>query len=287
MRICLYWNKNAGGGTSLDEVATLIAKAGHSVECVVERPADLPDVFDVPIDCVVAAGGDGTVARAGRALDGRNIPLAILPLGTANNIASSLGIGGSPQQAIAAWPHQRIVRIDVGVIQHDGESRFLESVGAGLVVAGINAGRAAISKDDHPAWNVVRARQLYVETIQQLQPKHYDITLDGTSIGGDYLLVEVLNIPSIGPGVSLSAEVNPADGLLSVVVAAEADRDALAAYLTARQNGEPAGAGLRSWRASEVEIKGLEEFHVDDDVRSAHGAGVTIGIKPASLAVMA
>jgi len=287
MRFCLYWNDSAGGGTSLDEVSVLIAKAGHSVECVVERPADLPCVFGVPIDCVVAAGGDGTVARAGRALAGRDIPLAILPLGTANNIASSLGINGSLEKASAAWRHQRIVRIDVGVIHHGGETRFLESVGAGLVVAGINAGNAAIPKNGDPVSNLARARDLYVETIEQLQPTHCDITLDGTSIAGDYLLVEVLNIPRVGPGVSLSAEVNPADGLLSVVVATAAEREQLAAYLKARQNGEPASAGLRSWRGSHVEIQGLAEFHVDDEVRSAHGAAVTIGIMPAALAVMA
>ena len=124
MRLCLYWNANAGGAVSLDEISALIAGGRPQLECVVERPADLPEVFDVPIDCVVAAGGDGTVARAGRALAGGNIALAILPLGTANNIASSLGISGSPEEAIAAWQHQRMVRIDVGVIQHDGESAF-------------------------------------------------------------------------------------------------------------------------------------------------------------------
>ncbi len=156
MRLCLYWNSNAGGAISLDEVSALLVAAGHHLECVVERPADLPEVFDVAIDCVVAAGGDGTVARAGRALAGGNIPLAILPLGTANNIASSLGISGSLEKAIAAWRHQRIVRIDVGVIQHDGETRFLESVGAGLVVAGINAGSAAIPKNGDPVSNVAR-----------------------------------------------------------------------------------------------------------------------------------
>ena len=287
MRLCLYWNANAGNAISLDELSALIVGAGHNLECVVERPADLPEVFEVPIDCVVAAGGDGTVGRAGSVLAGGNIPLAILPLGTANNIASSLGISGSPAEAIAAWPHQRVVRIDVGVIQHDGESRFLESVGAGLVVAGIRAGQASLSKDDDPELNVDRARELYVDTIQHLQPSHYDITIDGTSIAGEYLLVEVLNIPSIGPGIRLSSEVSAADGLLSVVVATESDREMLAAYLQARQNGEPASAGLRSWRASRVEIKGLEEFHVDDEVREAHGGSVTIGITPASLAVMA
>jgi len=70
-------------------------------------------------------------------------------------------------------------------------------------------------------------------------------------------------------------------------VATEAEREQLAAYLKARQNGEPASAGLKSWRASHVEIQGLAEFHVDDEVRSAHGATVTIGIMPAALTVMA
>lgn len=46
-------------------------------------------------DVIVAAGGDGTVSTAARAVAGRDIPVAILPLGTANNIARSLGIEGS------------------------------------------------------------------------------------------------------------------------------------------------------------------------------------------------
>ena len=287
MRICLYWNSYAGGAISLEEVSALLVAAGHHLECVVERPAELPEVFDVAIDCVVAAGGDGTVARAGRALAGGNVPLAILPLGTANNIASSLGISSSLEAAISAWRHQRIVRIDVGVMQHDGETLFLESVGAGLVVAGIHAGGAAIPKNGDPVSNLAHARELYVQAIQHLQPRHYDITLDGTSIAGDYLLVEVLNISSVGPGVNLSAEVNPADGLLSVVLATEAERQQLLTYLKTLQNCEPASAGLRSLRASHVELRGLEEFHVDDEVRRSRGGAVTIGIKPATLAVMA
>ena len=56
---------------------------------------------------------------------------------------------------------------------------------------------------------------------------------------------------------------------------------------TALQNGKPATAGLRSWRASHVELRGLEEFHVDDEVRLANGDTVTLGIKPAALPVMA
>ena len=238
------------------------------LECVVERPADLPEVFNVAIDCVVAAGGDGTVARAGCALAGGDIPLAILPLGTANNIASSLGISGSLEEAIAAWRHQRIVRIDVGVIQHDGETRFLESVGAGLVVAGIKAGDAAIPKNGDPVSNVAHARGLYLETIQHLQPRHCDITLDGTSIAGDYLLIESEH-SVVGPGSA--SRRSGSRGWIAVGRGRDRGGAPTAPRSEALQNGgrrapgsspgAPATSSYEGWRIS-----------CDDDVRTARGA---------------
>jgi diacylglycerol kinase (ATP) len=286
MRICLYWNPTAGGGVSSDSLTELIARAGHHVDRVVEDANDLPDNLDASFDCVVAAGGDGTVARAGRILAGGNIPLAILPMGTANNIASSLAIEGEPGQLIAKWKDHRVVRIDVGVMDDgSGECRFLESVGTGLVVAGIAEGRATLAKND-PSTHLSEARQMYVDAVEQLKPHRLDITIDGESLGGDYLLIEVLNTPSIGPGIRFSAEVSPADGLLSVVAARESDREQLADYMRARLTGEPTDAGLRSWRAKCIELRGVTDLHVDDRVRPSKDV-VSIAVQPASLPVLA
>ena len=69
--------------------------------------------------------------------------------------------------------------------------------------------------------------------------RHYDITLDGERISREFLLVEVLNTPSIGPKFELTADVNAADGHLSVVLLGESDRDALIAYYKALGNGRP------------------------------------------------
>ena len=102
---------------------------------------------------------------------------------------------------------------------------------------------------------------------------------------GDYLLVEVLNTPSIGPGIRLSPDVNAADGLLSVVAAGESDREALASYVRARMRGNPADAGLKSWPASRVELAGMDDVHVDDEVREGEGDAVTVTIKAGFLRV--
>src|SRR6185436_12954897 len=104
------------------------------------------------------------------------------------------------------------------------------------------------------------------------------IKLDGDTIAGDYLLIEVLNIAAIGPGVRLTGDVSPADGLLSVVAAGNAERPAIKDYMRERVNGEPDHAGLPSWRASRVELNGLREYHVDDQVRSAEGKTISIAI---------
>jgi diacylglycerol kinase (ATP) len=286
MRICLYWNHTAGGGLSLDRLTEVIQGAGHTVVRAIDDESDLPeDVGDV--ECVVVAGGDGTVARAGCALAGGTMPLAILPLGTANNIAGSLDIRGEIAELVSRWHESRPVRIDVGVATIKGTaSLFLESVGFGLVTSCIDEGRATLSKDD-PDAHLADARMLYLETLARLAPRHYDLTIDGERLSGEFLLVEALNTPSIGPQLEFSAGANAADGFLSVVAVTAAERDALVAYVTTLHAGGAAHADFKSWRASEVVVAGADRAHVDDRVVDAGEPVVAIAIRRAALPILA
>src|SRR5262245_57228935 len=127
MRVCLYANVNAGEGVSLDEITGLLKRFGHTITQVIHHRAELPHTLDT-VDCVIAAGGDGTVARVARSLAGGPIPLAVLPVGTANNIATSLEIDGTLEESMAQWSQQRVVKIDVGVVRQDAvESHFIEA----------------------------------------------------------------------------------------------------------------------------------------------------------------
>src|SRR5688572_12445924 len=135
MRICLYWNPTAGDRIPLDQVTSAIARAGHEIIGILQHKDDPAEALRMGVDVMVAAGGDGTVARAGRALAGGRLPMAILPLGTANNIATSLGIADDPMTAIDDWQNQKVVRIDVGTVT-DGE-------GDHLFIEGVEIGRAS------------------------------------------------------------------------------------------------------------------------------------------------
>ena len=138
VRVSLLYNQNAGDGVPLDHIRDAIEQRGHHLVGVVEKHADFKRLLDESPEIVVAAGGDGTVALAARLLARRSIPLAILPLGTANNIAKSAGIEGSIDDIIAGWHTARRRPLDIGVADGGwGRRHFVEAVGGGLIPTAI------------------------------------------------------------------------------------------------------------------------------------------------------
>jgi diacylglycerol kinase family enzyme len=290
MRIALYFNPGAGDEMPLETLTTAITRAGHEISAVLHEKDDLAAAREMAIDVLVAAGGDGTVAKAARVLAGRDLPIAILPLGTANNIATTLGITGSSLREVEQWHTRQIVRIDTGVVTDDhGERVFIEGVGTGLVPAGIRKGNSDPRKHESPdaAAEVEWARTVFIDALAELRPRHSRVCIDDEEIEGEYLLVEVLNVASVGPRLRLSAETTPADGFLSVVAGGPDDRAAIDAHLRLPWDQDDSHAWLKSWRARRVIARGWHEYHVDDKVRMSESGEVTIEIRPASLAVLA
>jgi diacylglycerol kinase (ATP) len=123
-------------------------------------------------DLLVVAGGDGTVNEAINGLADRRLPLALLPLGTANVLAAELGLGGGPD-AIARAIADGVARpVALGVANG---RRFILMAGAGfdaLVVATLNLGiKRWLGK---AAYGLAILRQLLVYGFPS-----YRVTLDG------------------------------------------------------------------------------------------------------------
>src|SRR4051812_43592095 len=104
-------------------------------------------------DFIVVAGGDGTVRKLIRQLLKRRVlegipPIAILPAGTANNIANTLGISGSLEEIINSWKSGSVKNYDVGKIDGLPHARFfLESFGCGIMPSFMKEIRAKIKKE--------------------------------------------------------------------------------------------------------------------------------------------
>jgi diacylglycerol kinase (ATP) len=268
MRVSVLFNDDAGEGVSSAELQQAIEGAGHEILRVMKKDAELDQVLADSPDLLVTAGGDGTVARAAIALAGEAVPLAILPLGTANTIARSLGIQGALPCLIEQWSHARRRTLDIGIVRTESsERRFVEAVGGGLIPAGIAAMDAGWQRDHEDALSeVARAVRKFRDVLASLEPRRCQLTIDGEHLDTELLVLEVLNIRSIGPNLELSVDADHSDGVFSVVTAGEEHRDLLVRYLEDRMAGTEQRLRIPTRPARTVEVRSAAQVHVDDQL---------------------
>jgi diacylglycerol kinase (ATP) len=289
MKIALLHNIGSGRRVASESLHKVLIDEGHELVRVIDHADDASALADAPAELAVAAGGDGTVADALRALAGRGVPLAVLPLGTANNIAFALGVDGPIEQLARSWHRAPAVPFDIGVLQgHGGPQRFAEGVGGGLIEECLASfRRRPLRGDEPPPWQLVRALRRYKQTLARARPQHWSMRLDGRPYGGEFLLVEILNIRSLGPNLELAPSASPSDGVLTVVTAREADRHALAAYIDDRLAGRDGALTLTAQPARCVDIDEGGPLHVDDTLaRLPAGAAVSIRVQAGAVNVL-
>lgn len=267
MRVSLFHNQNAGDSTSLSWISELIETSGHQLVRVDDQEAVSGELIDWRTELVVAAGGDGTVAAVARLVAGRSIPLAVLPLGTANNIAKAVQAEASNEQLVAGWETVTRRRFDLGVVRGPwGERRFLEAVGIGLVPMTIASIHTSPFNANDVTSKLARATIRYCHTLSHLEPLRSTLVVDGQELTDDFIVAEVMNIRSLGPNLVLAPDADPSDGSLCVVTATEKHRDDIAAYLQDRIEGREGALSLPAVRAHEVEIRSHADAHIDDEV---------------------
>src|SRR5215471_12012448 len=135
MRVTLLRNPKAGEkNRSKAELRSLIREAGHEVTYQSIKRAGWERVLEQDCDLVAVAGGDGSVAKVAKKLLGRRVPIAILPIGTANNIFKTLHLAEMPiEEMISKWSAAPHKKFDLGIANGPWGSRpFIESVGVGL-----------------------------------------------------------------------------------------------------------------------------------------------------------
>jgi diacylglycerol kinase (ATP) len=115
---------------------------------------------------------------------------------------------------------------------------------------------------------VLGAIRTTARVFSQLQPVEMTIVADGARTSGAFLLVEVLNMRSIGPNLVFSVDATPSDGLFHVVIAGEEHRDEIGRYLQEMLVRRDATLSLPSTRARHVTLQGASDIHLDDEVLS-------------------
>jgi diacylglycerol kinase (ATP) len=202
-------------------------------------------------ELVIAAGGDGTVEDVASELVMTKTTLGVLPLGTMNNLARSLGIPLGLDEACALIGAGITRHIDIGRIRNgQKKSRyFLETAGLGLGGVALPAGQAA----KKGKW---RKLPTAIAKFFDLQPAPVEFRLDdGAPIQANAQLVTVSNAPMTGPNFMIAPEAKMDDGLLDVAVYDGMGKAELAGYFMEAANGQRAhDPKVRFYRASRAVI---------------------------------
>jgi diacylglycerol kinase family enzyme len=288
-RAILVHNPTAGDGKpSSEELTALLRSAGFGVRYVHAKDKTQMKSLRKAKGLIVVAGGDGTVHRVARRIAGRGKTMTVLPLGTANNIARSLGIRGTPSELVAALKRAKEIAIDVGLAHGPwGKRVFMEGIGGGLfaeVMAKLDSGRARRRKRPAPEngnyktlfskneAHLMPSLHALAEYLPDFKAKAFEVTIDGAKVSGDFLLLEAMNMPYLGPNLHLGRDADPADGRLDFVLLSEEHRREFADYIQHRLEGGDEAPNLTTvkgrhlhcvWRGSKL--------HIDDKIALTGG----------------
>ncbi len=160
---------------------------------------------------VVAAGGDGTMGEVVDGIAGTGTALGLIPLGTGNDLARTLGIPLKPGPATRGLPGAARVRIDLG---QERESHFAILTGLGFpatVMHHVNTHRSPLGGPAAIALSVYR-------TVRDLEPFPLELEIDDWTWSGISTGLFVLNTRYTGGGLMIAPDADAADGLLNVVI---------------------------------------------------------------------
>jgi diacylglycerol kinase (ATP) len=286
MKLTLIHNPSAGkNGMGADELIELLEAQGHSVRYV-EKTKRLEKELNRSTELIVVAGGDGTVGRVLKLAEDLGVPVAILPLGSANNIACVLGHMEPLEVVVERLATAVPRRFDIGRVKGPwGRERFVEAVGLGPLARALAAGDAAGVPGDG---SVRFGRAAFRALLDETEPARLRVEVDGKLVGEDIAMVEVMNIGQIGPRLKLAPEADSGDGLLDIVCVPVEDCEAMLDWL---DNPDSAPPPVTASRGGKVRIRsgGPTAVHVDDHFPEIKGDGpfeVEVELEPVTVKVL-
>jgi diacylglycerol kinase (ATP) len=204
-------------------------------------------------DMVIAMGGDGTLEAVLRGMVGRKTPMGIIPTGTQNNIAKSLGIPIEMEEACALIASGRVRKLDVGrvKVKKGRKLYFFELTAVGLVAALYpQTSKLADGK-------LSRIKDVALTLLHQEPDPEVFLTLDDESkIKVDTMLVVISNAPMFGANFLVAPNASVTDGFLDVSVYPDFSKTEVLAYFAqVRSEGFSNNEKVQRYRACKIEIK--------------------------------
>jgi diacylglycerol kinase (ATP) len=278
-------NPSSGGG-SCEPDAVREALADFDIEWVNTQGGGdaLEAAEEWSSGLLIVVGGDGTVNEVinglGRAGFPTDVTLAVLPMGTGNDLAATLAIPNDLEEAQEAIRENRVRTFDVVRVRSEGVGeRFFINVSTG----GFGAEASSLADEEMKnRWGKLAYFRASLEKARDFDVREVRVTLDGEERMLRAVNVAVGNCRYAGGGWLAAPKANPEDGLLDLVVIEDVGlKEALAlAPATLARSDYLGKEGVFSARARKIRIEtqpGGLEFTAD---------GELIGDEPAEFEVI-
>jgi diacylglycerol kinase (ATP) len=218
-------------------------------------------------DRVAVVGGDGSINEVGNGLVNSSAALAVIPGGTGNDFARTVGIPHDAEAAVRLAFSGRTRPVDVG--HFVGHHYFFNIAGSGF--------DAAVANTVHRAWYKKLGGTLpyiiaVLQTLVTYRPQPMTVEIDGQSYARKALLVSIGNTQYTGGGMMMLPDAVCDDGLLDVVIGGNVTKletlGLLPKIFTGRHKGHPK---IEFFRGKHITISSEAELlvNVDGDISGA------------------
>ena len=201
------------GQENLSEAVNQLQLLGFNLlEESTDKPHQLPDLirkYRSRVDLVIVAGGDGTLNASVEGLIDTKLPLGILPLGTANDLARTLGIPESIPEACQVIANGKLEQIDLGWV--NGKHFFnVASLGLSVQIT------QQLDKEVKRRWGVLAYGITALQVVLQTRPFGAEIRLNGNSMRVKTVQIAVGNGRYYGGGMVVADNATINDRILDL-----------------------------------------------------------------------
>lgn len=282
-------NPAAGRGTGrthLDRIRVLASRHGAGL-VVTRKVSDLWEqarrAAEDGVERLLVAGGDGTIHHAIQGLAGTSCTLGVIPLGTGNDLAGTLGI--PPDLEVA------VERALTGEVRSIDLVRVGETYCVGYVGAGFDSEATRFANEVKRLRGPLVYFYAVIHTLITFEPPWMRVVHDGGTFEGKVMFTVVNNLPRFGGGMRIAPEAKIDDCLLDLVIVREIPKRTLLSVFPKVYSGKhvdhPAVLMARTRRAEITIDRAMTMYGGGEPLRPvAGGEPVTVEVVPRGLRVV-
>jgi diacylglycerol kinase (ATP) len=284
--------KVSGRSKLLERVTRDLLKMGIELDVAIAKPKGKATLIARKAvkdgyKLIVAMGGDDTIEAVIRGIGRSKVLLGMIPAGTANNLAKSLGIPEDPKEACALIASGHFRKLDLGQAKVTKGKKFLffdvltVGIAAAVYPSAIHArkgkGRLASIKDE-----------IYAFLTQPAKPQITLVMDDQSTVTVETMLAVVSNFPLTGQNMLVDPVASTDDGLFNVSLFPSISKAELLAYTAEATNeGHTDDEKILRYRARKLKIRSSPKLEVMADGVMLGKGPVKIKVLPGALRVIA